>query len=83
MQGGGWCNMISSCVYRKTTCHSSSKFMEKQLPFNGILSNKLEENPGFSNIEIFFLLLVISGYDFYFDMPCPFGDFLLYVCRFL
>lgn len=28
------------------TRRGSSKFMEKQLPFTGILSNKAEENPG-------------------------------------
>lgn len=46
MQGGGWCNTIRNCVYRKTTRRGSAKFMEKQLPFTGILSNKAEENPG-------------------------------------
>ena len=46
LQGGGWCNTIRNCVYRKTTRRGSSKFMEKQLPFTGILSNKPEENPG-------------------------------------
>ncbi|KAJ4727950.1 Pectin acetylesterase [Melia azedarach] len=47
LEGGGWCNTIRSCVYRKTTRRGSSKFMEKQLPFTGILSNKPEENPDF------------------------------------
>ncbi|OIV95331.1 hypothetical protein TanjilG_07487 [Lupinus angustifolius] len=47
--GGGWCNTIRSCVFRKTTRRGSSKFMEKQLPFTGILSNKAEENPDFFN----------------------------------
>lgn len=45
-QGGGWCNNIRSCVYRKTTRRGSSKYMEKQIAFTGILSNKAEENPG-------------------------------------
>ncbi|CAL0302353.1 unnamed protein product [Lupinus luteus] len=49
LEGGGWCNTIRSCVYRKTTRRGSSKFMEKQLPFTGILSNKAEENPDFFN----------------------------------
>ncbi|KAM6541344.1 hypothetical protein CsatB_005791 [Cannabis sativa] len=49
LEGGGWCNTIRSCVYRKTTRRGSSKFMEKQLPFTGILSNKPEENPDFFN----------------------------------
>lgn len=47
-QGGGWCNNIRTCVYRKTTRRGSSNYMEKQIPFTGILSNKAEENPGFS-----------------------------------
>ncbi|CAH9141067.1 unnamed protein product [Cuscuta epithymum] len=49
MEGGGWCNTIRSCVYRKTTRRGSSNFMEKNLPFTGILSNKAEENPDFYN----------------------------------
>lgn len=46
LQGGGWCNTIRSCVYRKTTRRGSSNNFEKQLAFTGILSNKPEENPG-------------------------------------
>lgn len=49
LEGGGWCNTIRNCVYRKTTRRGSAKFMEKQLPFTGILSNKAEENPDFFN----------------------------------
>ncbi|TKY61638.1 Pectin acetylesterase 3 [Spatholobus suberectus] len=49
LEGGGWCNTIRSCVFRKTTRRGSSKYMEKQLPFTGILSNKAEENPDFFN----------------------------------
>lgn len=50
LQGGGWCNTRRNCIYRKTTRRGSSNFMEKVLPFTGILSNKAEENPGlFSN----------------------------------
>ncbi|KAF5455513.1 hypothetical protein F2P56_025079 [Juglans regia] len=49
LEGGGWCNTIRSCVYRKTTRRGSSKFMEKLIPFTGILSNKAEENPDFFN----------------------------------
>lgn len=45
-QGGGWCNTIRNCVYRKTTRRGSLNYMEKQLAFTGILSNKAEENPG-------------------------------------
>lgn len=49
LEGGGWCNTLRNCVFRKTTRRGSSKFMEKQLPFTGILSNKAEENPDFFN----------------------------------
>ncbi|KAF2309729.1 hypothetical protein GH714_004821 [Hevea brasiliensis] len=49
LEGGGWCDTIRNCVYRKTTRRGSSKFMEKQIPFSGILSNKAEENPDFFN----------------------------------
>lgn len=49
LEGGGWCNTVRNCVYRKMTRRGSSKFMEKQLPFTGILSNKAEENPDFFN----------------------------------
>ncbi|XP_008807933.1 pectin acetylesterase 12 [Phoenix dactylifera] len=49
LEGGGWCNDISTCVYRKTTRRGSSNYMEKQIPFTGILSNKPEENPDFYN----------------------------------
>ena len=49
LEGGGWCNNIRSCVYRKTTRRGSSNHMEKLLPFTGILSNKQEENPDFFN----------------------------------
>ncbi|KAK9161895.1 hypothetical protein Syun_008236 [Stephania yunnanensis] len=49
LEGGGWCNNIRNCVYRKKTRRGSSVYMEKQLPFTGILSNKAEENPDFFN----------------------------------
>ncbi|KDP23324.1 hypothetical protein JCGZ_23157 [Jatropha curcas] len=49
LEGGGWCNSIRNCVYRKTTRRGSSRYMEKQLAFTGILSNKPEENPDFFN----------------------------------
>ncbi|XP_015874830.3 pectin acetylesterase 12 [Ziziphus jujuba] len=49
LEGGGWCNSIRNCVYRKTTRRGSSNFMEKQIAFTGILSNKPEENPDFFN----------------------------------
>ncbi|KAI8027327.1 Pectin acetylesterase 12 [Camellia lanceoleosa] len=49
LEGGGWCNSIRSCVYRKKTRRGSYTYMEKQIPFTGILSNKAEENPDFFN----------------------------------
>uniref|UniRef100_A0A2C9VUA8 Pectin acetylesterase n=1 Tax=Manihot esculenta TaxID=3983 RepID=A0A2C9VUA8_MANES len=45
----GWCDTIRNWVYRKTTRRGSSKFMENQIRFSGILSNKAEENPDFFN----------------------------------
>ncbi|CAN1784630.1 Pectin acetylesterase 12 [Linum perenne] len=49
LEGGGWCNNIRTCVYRKNTRRGSSNYMEKQLAFTGILSNKAGENPDFYN----------------------------------
>ncbi|KAK4406804.1 Pectin acetylesterase 12 [Sesamum angolense] len=49
LEGGGWCNNLRSCIYRKTTHRGSSKYFEKVIPFTGILSNKPEENPDFFN----------------------------------
>ncbi|KAL6560644.1 Pectin acetylesterase 10 [Orobanche gracilis] len=49
LEGGGWCNTIKSCVYRKTTRRGSSLHFEKAIQFTGILSNKAEENPDFYN----------------------------------
>ncbi|KAE8734553.1 Pectin acetylesterase 6 [Hibiscus syriacus] len=37
-QGGGWCNNIRTCVYRKKTRRGSSTYMEKHIPFTGILN---------------------------------------------
>ncbi|KAJ6719910.1 PECTIN ACETYLESTERASE [Salix purpurea] len=49
LEGGGWCNSITKCVFSKKTRHGSSHYMEKQIPFEGILSNKAGENPDFYN----------------------------------
>ncbi|KAK1418322.1 hypothetical protein QVD17_27465 [Tagetes erecta] len=49
LEGGGWCNSIRTCVYRKKTRRGSSNYFEKQLAFTGILSNKAQENPDFFN----------------------------------
>ncbi|KAM0948389.1 putative pectinacetylesterase/NOTUM [Dioscorea sansibarensis] len=49
LEGGGWCNDIATCVYRKSTHRGSSNYMERVIEFTGILSNKPEENPDFYN----------------------------------
>ncbi|MBA0751990.1 hypothetical protein Gogos_000871 [Gossypium gossypioides] len=49
LEGGGWCNNVRTCVYRKKTRRGSSTYMEKQIPFTGILSDKAEQNPDFFN----------------------------------
>ncbi|ONK67161.1 uncharacterized protein A4U43_C06F16650 [Asparagus officinalis] len=49
LEGGGWCNDIRTCVYRKKTRRGSLNYMEKAIEFTGILSNKPEENPDFFN----------------------------------
>ncbi|XP_042389162.1 pectin acetylesterase 10-like [Zingiber officinale] len=49
LEGGGWCNDIRSCVYRKMSHHGSSYHMESQMQFTGILSDKPNENPDFYN----------------------------------
>ncbi|KAL0675741.1 hypothetical protein Bca4012_003722 [Brassica carinata] len=45
LEGGGWCNNVRTCVYRKKTRRGSSNYMEKELQFTGILSDKAQENP--------------------------------------
>ncbi|KAH9610308.1 hypothetical protein KSS87_003480, partial [Heliosperma pusillum] len=49
LEGGAWCDTVRGCAYRKNTRHGSSKYMEKFIPFTGILSNKHFENPDFHN----------------------------------
>ncbi|CAN0885125.1 Pectin acetylesterase 6 [Linum grandiflorum] len=49
LEGGGWCNSIRTCLYRRNSRHGSSKYMEKYIPFTGILSDKPELNPDFYN----------------------------------
>jgi len=59
-QGGGWCNNIQTCVYPKKTRRGSSDFMEKEIPFTEILSNKAKENPGFFSAEKFEMIKFFS-----------------------
>lgn len=47
IEGGGWCNNVTTCLERKNTRLGSSKQMVKQLAFSGILSNKPQFNPDF------------------------------------
>ncbi|XP_022898303.1 pectin acetylesterase 9-like isoform X1 [Olea europaea var. sylvestris] len=46
IEGGGWCNNVTTCLERKDNCLGSFKKMAKQVVFSGILSNKIEFNPG-------------------------------------
>eukprot|EP01018_Ginkgo_biloba_P034060 Gb_06563 [translate_table: standard] len=46
-EGGGWCNDTASCIERKTTHRGSSRYMDRQEGFSGILSNKPWANPDF------------------------------------
>lgn len=49
IEGGGWCNTVASCSSRKTTSLGSSKYMEHQVFFDGILSSNVSKNPDFYN----------------------------------
>ncbi|XP_065005825.1 pectin acetylesterase 8-like isoform X2 [Musa acuminata AAA Group] len=49
LEGGGWCNNITTCLARKNTRLGSSGQMAKQLAFSGILSNTQSFNPDFYN----------------------------------
>ncbi|KAL3623082.1 hypothetical protein CASFOL_031898 [Castilleja foliolosa] len=49
VEGGGWCNSISSCAARKMTKLGSSTHMESVVQFFGILSHDPLQNPDFFN----------------------------------
>lgn len=49
IEGGGWCNNLTTCLARKHTRLGSSKQMATQLAFSGILSNSQAFNPDFYN----------------------------------
>ncbi|CAA3010421.1 pectin acetylesterase 8-like [Olea europaea subsp. europaea] len=49
LEGGGWCNNVTSCLRRKSTQLGSSKYMVKNLAFSGILGNRGQFNPDFYN----------------------------------
>lgn len=67
-QGGGWCDTVRSCVYRKKTRRGSLNHMEKEVVFAGILSNKVELNPGKGTISERFepVHLSVDRYKYYF-----------------
>jgi hypothetical protein len=65
LEGGGWCNDVSSCVFRKGSRRGSSNHMERQLQFTGIMSNRPGENPGIvlklhKNIAVNYLVVIYS-----------------------
>ncbi|XP_042952445.1 pectin acetylesterase 8-like isoform X3 [Carya illinoinensis] len=49
VQGGGWCNNITTCLSRKNTRLGSSKQMAKEIAFSGIMSKYRMFNPDFYN----------------------------------
>ncbi|KAK4486265.1 hypothetical protein RD792_008935 [Penstemon davidsonii] len=49
IEGGGWCNNVTTCLARRNNRLGSSEQMVKQLAFSGILSNKPQFNPDFYN----------------------------------
>ncbi|KAL7133833.1 hypothetical protein ABFS83_12G166700 [Erythranthe nasuta] len=49
VEGGGWCNTVSSCSSRKKTSLGSSTYMEHRVQFFGILSHDPLQNPDFFN----------------------------------
>ncbi|KAL6615254.1 hypothetical protein ACP70R_037524 [Stipagrostis hirtigluma subsp. patula] len=44
-EGGGWCNNVRTCRFRKGTRHGSSGHMEKRIAFTGIMSSSPADNP--------------------------------------
>ncbi|XP_057988717.1 pectin acetylesterase 9 isoform X2 [Hevea brasiliensis] len=48
-EGGGWCNDLQSCSERAKTRRGSTRYMNKQEVFSGILSNNASLNPDFYN----------------------------------
>ncbi|XP_058099202.1 pectin acetylesterase 5-like [Magnolia sinica] len=48
IEGGGWCNTVASCAWRKMTPLGSSDRMD-QVPFIGMFSSDQSQNPDFFN----------------------------------
>ncbi|XP_059443064.1 pectin acetylesterase 8-like [Corylus avellana] len=49
IEGGAWCNNVTTCLSRKNTRLGSSKLMETEIAFSGILSKYQKFNPDFYN----------------------------------
>ncbi|KAK1285217.1 hypothetical protein QJS10_CPB20g01081 [Acorus calamus] len=49
IEGGGWCNNVTTCLARRDTRLGSSKHMATQLAFSGLLGNNRLSNPDFYN----------------------------------
>nr|GEU97122.1 pectin acetylesterase 8-like [Tanacetum cinerariifolium] len=49
IEGGGWCNNVTTCLARSGTRLGSSKKMVEQVAFSGILHNQPQYNPDFYN----------------------------------
>ncbi|KAL6615252.1 hypothetical protein ACP70R_037522 [Stipagrostis hirtigluma subsp. patula] len=47
LEGGGWCNNVRGCQFRKGSRRGSSDLMEKEIPFGGIMSRSPADNPDF------------------------------------
>ncbi|KAG0537560.1 hypothetical protein BDA96_03G159100 [Sorghum bicolor] len=47
LEGGGWCNNVRACQFRKASRRGSSDLMEKEIPFGGIMSSSPVDNPDF------------------------------------
>lgn len=70
MQGGGWCHTKSSCSLRKMTALGSSKYMDRQVPFSGILSSDPAQNPGKASASSVSTFLLTSHIGFAFFSFC-------------
>uniref|UniRef100_A0ACD5VWU7 Uncharacterized protein n=1 Tax=Avena sativa TaxID=4498 RepID=A0ACD5VWU7_AVESA len=49
LEGGGWCDNVRGCLYRKASRLGSSNLMDKHMYFAGIMSSSPVDNPDFYN----------------------------------
>uniref|UniRef100_A0ACD5VFV6 Uncharacterized protein n=1 Tax=Avena sativa TaxID=4498 RepID=A0ACD5VFV6_AVESA len=49
LEGGGWCDNVRGCLYRKASRLGSSNLMDKHMYFAGIMSAGPVDNPDFYN----------------------------------